>query len=115
VPTLPVVEAVHADDGVDDEVEEGVDHVHALPFHSPARQHQHGEDVEREGGDACDVVPVRQLHRRARALVVAVQGAFESKGLKPVSHLIGSRVLSSYGSTGFNVYSPTSSSTSPRW
>jgi hypothetical protein len=36
---------------------------------------------------------------------------FEGKGLKPGFHFIGSRVetrrLSSYRSTGFNLYSPT--------
>jgi hypothetical protein len=44
---------------------------------------------------------------------VAVQvDPFESKGLKPVSHFIGSRVelkpggFKRYGSTGFNLYSP---------
>jgi hypothetical protein len=51
---------------------------------------------------------VREHHA---LLVVAVQVAFGSKGLKAVSHLIGSRVknqvLSSYGSTAFNVHSPT--------
>jgi hypothetical protein len=54
--------------------------------------------------------------RRRVAQRVAAQVAFdESKVLKPVSHLIGSRVetgrLSSYGSTGFaNLYSPTRAS-----
>jgi hypothetical protein len=45
-------------------------------------------------------------------LLVAVQVVeFESKGLKPGFHLIGSRVesrrLSGYGSTAFNLHSPT--------
>jgi hypothetical protein len=44
-------------------------------------------------------------------LGVAVQVAFGSKGLKPILHFIGSRVetrhLSSYGSTGFNLYRST--------
>jgi hypothetical protein len=42
---------------------------------------------------------------------VAEQVAFCKQTLKPDFHLIGSRVvtrrLSSYGSTGFNLYSPT--------
>jgi hypothetical protein len=52
----------------------------------------------------------RRATSEARRRDVAVQVAIESKGLKPVSHFIGSRVetrrLSRHGSTGFNLYSP---------
>jgi hypothetical protein len=52
---------------------------------------------------------VSRSRRRTRRCV-AVHVAFESKGLKPGYHITGSRVgtrrLSSYGSTGFNLDSP---------
>mmetsp|Transcript_10157 Transcript_10157/g.46517 ORF Transcript_10157/g.46517 Transcript_10157/m.46517 type:complete len:271 (-) Transcript_10157:188-1000(-) len=67
-----LVKGVHADDAVDDQVEDRVDQVHPFQLEPRARQHEGAEAVHAEGGARHQVAEMRDAHREPRVDVLHV-------------------------------------------